>query len=77
MAVKENVNLTKTPSNKGGVLKFFREVKAEFKRITWPSKNDTKKALIAVGVVILMYLILVGGLDYIFQYLFKLLFSLK
>ena len=77
MAVKENVNLTKTPSNEGGVLKFFREVKAEFKRITWPSKNDTKKALIAVGVVILMYLILVGGLDYIFQYLFKLLFSLK
>lgn len=77
MAVKENVNLTKNSSEKGGVLKFFRGVKAEFKRITWPSKNDTKKALIAVGVVILIYFVLVGGLDYIFQNLFKLLFNLK
>ncbi|ATD53924.1 preprotein translocase subunit SecE [Clostridium chauvoei] len=77
MAVKENVNLTKTPSEKGGISKFFREVKAEVKRITWPSKNDTKKALIAVGVVALIYMILVGGLDYIFQNLFELLLKLK
>ena len=76
MAVKENVNLTKNPS-KGGVLKFFREVKAEVKRITWPSKNDTKKALIAVSVVVLIYIVLVGGLDYIFSSLFKLMFNLK
>ncbi|WP_300384767.1 preprotein translocase subunit SecE [Clostridium sp.] len=70
MAVKENVSLTKN-SSKGGIIKFFREVKAEVKRITWPSKNDTKKALIAVGVVVLIYIILVGGLDYIFQNLFE------
>jgi preprotein translocase subunit SecE len=77
MAVKENVNLTKDTPRKGGLLKLFREVKAEVKRITWPSKNDTKKALIAVGVVILIYVILVGGLDYIFQNLFELILKLK
>ncbi|NLL31406.1 MAG: preprotein translocase subunit SecE [Clostridiales bacterium] len=77
MAVKENVNLTKNTPNKGGVLKFFREVKAEVKRITWPSKNETKKALIAVGVVILIYIVLVGGLDYIFQNLFEWFLKLK
>ena len=77
MAVKENVNLTKKAPKNGGIFKFFREVKAEIKRITWPSKNETKKALIAVGVVILIYFVLVGGLDYIFQNLFKLLFKLK
>lgn len=77
MAVKENVNLTKNSSEKGGVFKFFREIKAEFKKITWPSKNDTKKALIAVGVVALIYIVLVGGLDYIFQNLFELIFKLK
>ena len=71
MAVKENVNLTKNSPDKGGVFKFFREVKAEVKRITWPSKNDTKKALIAVSVVVLIYIVLVGGLDYIFQNLFE------
>lgn len=77
MAVKENVNLTKNSPSKGGIFKFFREVKAEVKRITWPSKNDTKKALIAVDVVVLIYIVLVGGLDYIFQNLFEFIFKLK
>lgn len=77
MAVKENVNLTSNPSNKGGLMKFFREVKAEVKKITWPSKEDTKKALIAVGVVALIYIISVGGLDYIFRNLFELMYKLK
>ena len=72
MAVKENVNINTKTSEKRGVSKFFREVK----RITWPSKDDTKKALIAVGVVVLIYIILVGGLDYIFTNLFKLIFKL-
>ena len=77
MAVKENVNLTKNSSDRGGLFKFFREVKAEVKRITWPSKNETKKALIAVGVVVLIYIVLVGGLDYIFQNLFEFILNFK
>ena len=66
MAVKENVNIKSKASEKNNHFKFFKEMKAEVKRITWPSKDDTKKALIAVGVVVLIYLILVGGLDLIF-----------
>ena len=66
MAIKENVNINTKTSEKRGLSKFFRELKAEVKRITWPSKDDTKKALIAVGVVVLIYIVLVGGLDYIF-----------
>ena len=74
MAIKENVNINTKTSEKRGLSKFFRELKAEVKRITWPSKDDTKKALIAV--VVLIYIILVGGLDYIFTNLFKLIFKL-
>ncbi|VYU14938.1 preprotein translocase subunit SecE [Clostridium tertium] len=77
MAVKENLKVAKSPSEKGGILKFFREVKAEVKRITWPSKNETKKALIAVGVVVLIYVVLVGGFDYIFQNLFEFILKFK
>ena len=77
MAVKENVNLTKKSPSKGGLLKFFREVKAEVKRITWPSKNETKKALIAVAVFVLIYVVIIGGLDYIFQNLFEWIFKIK
>lgn len=77
MAIKQNVKLNTSSSKKDGISKFFREVKSEVNRISWPSKNDTKKALIAVGVVGLIYIILVGGLDYISQRFFELVFKLK
>ncbi|MDD6793873.1 MAG: preprotein translocase subunit SecE [Clostridiaceae bacterium] len=64
-------------TKKGGISKFFREFKAEIKRITWPSRTETKKALIAVSVVVILYVILVGGLDYIFQNLFEAILKLK
>lgn len=76
MAVKETVNIKAKTSEKKNLSKLFREIKAEVKRITWPSKNDTKKALIAVGIVCLIYIVLVGGLDYIFSNLFKFIYKL-
>ena len=73
MSAKGN---TKTEKN-NGIIGFFREVKAEVKKITWPSKNETKKAFIAVVVFTLLYTILVGGLDSIFSSLFKIILNLK
>nr|WP_246503572.1 preprotein translocase subunit SecE [Clostridium polyendosporum] len=58
-------------------MKFFREVKAEVKRITWPSKQELKKAFLAVLVFALIYVVLVGGLDFIFKNLFDLIFKLN
>ena len=66
-----------TASTKGGKSNFFKDVLAEFKRITWPSKEETKKALIAVLGFALVYIVLVGGLDYIFQNLFEVVLKLK
>lgn len=60
-------------AKKGGIINFIKGVKAEVKRITWPSTKDAKKALIAVILFTLVYAILVGGLDYIFQNLFGLI----
>ena len=77
MAIKENVNINTKTSEKRGLSKFFRELKAEVKRITWPSKNETKKALIAVAVFVLIYVVIIGGFDYIFQNLFEVILKLK
>ena len=41
MAAKQNVN---EKSRGFGITKFFRGVKAEIKRITWPPKEEAKKA---------------------------------
>ena len=64
-------------AKKSGILKFFKGIKAEVKIITWPSEKETKKALIAVAVVTLIYVILVGGFDYVFQNLFEAILKLK
>lgn len=76
MSAKSNSKTEKTVK-KNSFFGFFREVKAEVKRITWPSKDETKKALIAVIVFALIYIVLVGGLDFIFKNLFEIILKLK
>lgn len=76
MSVKSNAKTEKAIKS-NGLVSFFREVKAEVKRITWPSKDETKKAFVAVVVFTLMYTILVGGLDFIFKSLFEMILKLK
>jgi len=76
MSAKSNAKTEKIAGN-NGIIGFFREVKAEVKKITWPSKDETKKSFIAVVVFTLMYTILVGGLDSIFSSLFKIILNLK
>ncbi|MGL5647577.1 MAG: preprotein translocase subunit SecE [Clostridium sp.] len=65
------------PSKKGGLISFLKGIKNEFKRIVWPSKEETKKALIAVLGFTIIYVVLVGGFDYIFQNLFEVVLKLK
>ena len=62
---------------KGGIIKFFKDVKGEVKKITWPKKNEVKKTFAAVAIFVLIYVVLVGGFDYIFQNLFEVILKLK
>lgn len=64
-------------SEKKGFFKFLKEVKAETKRITWPSKKEVKKATIAVATFCLICIVLIGGMDMILQNLSKIGFGIK
>jgi preprotein translocase subunit SecE len=59
------------------VLKFLREVVAEFKNITWPKRD----ALINLTIVVISFSVIVslilGGFDYLFTNSFALLGQLK
>ena len=72
MSVNGNI---KEKSNQKGIVKFFRELKAEAKRITWPSKKDIKKATIAVASFSFIFVVFVGLLDYGYNNLYKLIFK--
>jgi preprotein translocase subunit SecE len=74
MAVTGNVKLKEKP-NKKGIVNFFKELKAETKRITWPSKQDVKKATYAVASFTLLFVLYVGLLDYGFNNLYMLIFK--
>lgn len=76
MSANNNAKTEKTVKN-NGLFGFFREVKAEVKRITWPSKDETKKAFVAVIIFALLYILLVGGFDFIFRNLFEIILKLK
>ena len=66
-----------TAKKKSGIFQFFKDVKGEVKKITWPKKNEVKKTLIAVLIVVCIYVVLVGGFDFIFQNLFEVILKLK
>lgn len=74
MAVNGNIKV-KEKSNQKGIVKFFKDLKAEAKRITWPSKKDIQKATIAVLSFSFIFVIFVGLLDYGFNNLYKVIFK--
>jgi preprotein translocase subunit SecE len=63
--VKEKTNFF------GSIARYFREVKAEAKRIIWPSKEDFKKATLAVIVFCLIWIAIVIAMDFGLRALFQ------
>lgn len=74
MAEKVDVKPKKT-QKRLGIVQFFIDLKAELKRVTWPSKQELKKASAAVISFCLIYVIFVGLLDAGFKNLFNLIYK--
>lgn len=47
---------------------FFKGVKSEFKKISWPDKQSTLKQSVAVVAISIVLGIIIAVLDYVFQY---------
>ena len=47
---------------------FFRGVKQEFKKITWPGKNDVFKQTVVVSIISLVVSLLIAGIDLLIKY---------
>ncbi|MCR4686187.1 MAG: preprotein translocase subunit SecE [Lachnospiraceae bacterium] len=47
---------------------FFRGVRREFKKITWPSKNDAFKQTVVVSIITVVTGVLIGLIDLLVKY---------
>ena len=57
-----------TKPAQSGITSFFRGVKAEFEKISWPDRQSTLKQSVAVVIISLVVGVLIAVLDYFFQY---------
>ncbi|MCH5195483.1 MAG: preprotein translocase subunit SecE [Oscillospiraceae bacterium] len=60
--------------NKKGIVKFFKDAKAEFKKVVWPGPKETTRNTIVVLIVCVLAGALVFGVDSLFGLLNNLLF---
>lgn len=76
MAAQNDVKkVNKSAASGNGVINFFKELKAEFKRITWASKENVKKATATVMTFCVIYVLIVGLLDFGFKNLIAVIFK--
>ena len=68
-----DTNLTKKQGFGERVKKFFKETKAELKKVTWPSFKTVLKNTGIVLLVVLFFGLIILGSDYLFAWLLSLI----
>lgn len=61
----------KADEKSGGLSKYFRGVKSEFKKVVWPSFDTVIKYSIIVIVAVILFALLFTVYDKIIMFLFK------
>ena len=69
--------VAKTDEKKGGLGKYFRGVKSEFKKVVWPSKDTVIKYSIIVIVAVILSSLLLLAYDKIIMFLFGFIYWLE
>ena len=65
---------SKNTKQKKGIVKYFKDAKAEFKKVVWPTPKETTNNTIVVLIMCGLAALLVFGLDSLFGLLNGLLF---
>jgi len=72
---KGKSKVVKKAKKENPVMRYFRETRAELKKVTWPSRQETINLTIVVLVVTVGMAAYLGFVDYIFSKLVALLIS--
>lgn len=64
----------KPAKKKKGIVKYFKDAKAEFKKVVWPTPKETTRNTIVVLIMCVMASLVIFGLDSLFGLLNKMAF---
>lgn len=54
-----------------GFVKYLQDVKAEFKKITWPTKDEVVKSTVIVIIYMAFFTLILSAYDSVFHYLLQ------
>lgn len=66
---------TKKAKGQNAFVVFFKDLKSEFKRITWPSYKKIKESTIQVIIFCFIFVVITGLLDEVFKRFFSFIFA--
>ncbi len=58
---------TSSDSEPNAVVKYFYDTRAELRRVTWPTRDETQNLTAIIVMVTLVMAFFLGALDYLFQ----------
>lgn len=64
----------KPVKKKKGIVKYFKDAKAEFKKVVWPTPKETTRNTVVVLIMCFMASLIIFGLDSLFGLLNRLAF---
>lgn len=77
-----SVSEAKQPSGRGRfnellerLREFWRETRSELRKVVWPTRPEATKLTVIVMAVLVAMAILLGSLDFFYNWLFQLLFQ--
>lgn len=75
MASDQNTQNEKTPVKRVGPITFFRQVKSEGSKVTWPTRQETTVSSIAVFIMVFIASIFLYFSDQVIAYIIRLIMS--
>lgn len=68
MAKSKSRTASSSSGEPNAIVKYFQDTRAELRRVTWPTRDETKNLTSIIVVVTLLMAFFLGSLDYIFQW---------
>ena len=58
------------PGKLARIAQFLRDVRAELRKVTWPTMDELKKATTVIVIVVMVLGLVIGVMDSAFQFIF-------